>query len=799
MFGFGIRQLRGYASKTDLSKIRNIGIIAHIDAGKTTTTERMLYYSGKTNRIGNVDQGDTVTDYLPQERSRGITIQSAAISFNWQNDHRINLIDTPGHVDFTFEVIKSLKVLDGCVTILDAVAGVEAQTEKVWKQSYGIPKICYINKMDRVGSGYSRTVKELMIKMNQRVVLANMPLFKLDPVTNEQVFEGVLDVVNMKALRWDSTDVNKVDIADIDKFDSSLLDELTKAREAMVETLSEFDENLVEHFLEDAEGDYLKVSPTILNSSIRKSTLSQDITPILCGSSFRNIGVQPLLDAVVNYLPSPLEAKFPELNEDIPISYDKRKGLLFDNNSEICVAFAFKVITDEIRGQLVFVRVYSGTLKNGHSVYNSTNGKTFKINKPVIMHANKTEDVQSLSAGEIGVLTGSTVFGRIETGDTLISHSMVKDGLKSIERKGNLNLKINPIIIPPPVFSVYIEPKTLGNRKAMEAALKILVTEDPSLHVSQDEETSQTLLSGMGELHLEIARDKLLNDLKAEVGIGKLMISYKETINSTTNPVIYQDDIGYKFTIQIEPLEGEEVRVDKDTATEAWYPLGVDNNYLIFEKSNKPGLGAVWKHQIPYDVVINTIKSSCLASFQRGGKIGGYALHSCAVRIKGDFEVPYDATSSNEILNITRKLIIKSLQALHESSYSLLEPIMDVEIVVNQKFMGEVIQDLTGHHKANILSIEDEHGLDYNNERSTLNFKDIVDSQYLPPDITLNLAKLDNGGDRCKVIKAEAPLKEMVSYSNKLRSLTEGRGMVYMNYHGMKKVTPERLDDVLQG
>ena len=276
-----LRFIRRYATKHDLSKVRNIGIIAHIDAGKTTTTERMLYYSGKINRIGDVDQGDTITDYLPQERSRGITIQSAAISFDWKKDYKVNLIDTPGHADFTFEVIRSLKVLDGCVTILDSVAGVEAQTEKVWKQSSGLPKICFINKMDRTGAGYSRTVKELVVKMKTRALLINTPIFKVDPTTKEAVFNGVLDIVYGKQLIWDPNDPDKIDVKSVDA-EHEYYNDLVKGREALVETLGEFDESIVEHFFNEADGEYLNVSPEVLNKSIRNATLSLHATPVLC-------------------------------------------------------------------------------------------------------------------------------------------------------------------------------------------------------------------------------------------------------------------------------------------------------------------------------------------------------------------------------------------------------------------------------------------------------------------------------------------------------------------------------------
>lgn len=795
MFRRLLTATRCFTTKSNVSKLRNIGIIAHIDAGKTTTTERMLYFSGKTKRIGDVDQGDTITDFLPQERSRGITIQSAAISFNWQDDFKINLIDTPGHADFTFEVIRSLKVLDGCVTILDAVAGVEAQTEKVWRQSKGIPKVCFINKMDRTGAGYSRTVKELIVKMNTRALLVNIPIFSYDASTRESIFEGVLDVVNGKALKWVSNDPDNIIVENVSE-GSKYFEELKSCRESLVETLSEIDEELVEHFLEEAEGDYMKVHPAQINKSIRHATLTHHATPILCGASFKNIGVQPLLDAVVNYLPSPVEAKFPELNHsDVPMKYDPKNGILINNNKSLCVAMAFKVVTDPIRGIMVFIRVYSGTLNSGHTVYNSSTGVKFKIGKLVVMHANVPEEVKQLNAGEIGVLTGSTVSENVRTGDTIISHTMKRDGLKSLNKATELSLRINPIEIPPPVFSAAIEPRTLGNRKSMEDSLATLTREDPSLHISKDEETGQTLLSGMGELHLEIAKDRLLNELNAEIEVGKVMVSYKETVNKATQPNSTETDDGYKLTLGIEPFK--EDRKDSKVAGEEWHSLGSDSNYLVMERHHEFNTTSNWPFQIPYEALVNALMSSSIAALQKGGTIANFPLHSTVVRVKGDWSLPQDATSAAKVLSLSRPLITTTLNQLQDSDYSVLEPIMNVEVSVQQQDMGAVIQDLTGARKANILSIDEEHEI-ASGADSNITFERIAEEQYLPRDTTLELANIKNENKVSKVIKARVPLKDMVSYTNKLRSLTQGRGNFHMDYHGMEKVTQERLQSVLE-
>ncbi|CCK73524.1 mitochondrial elongation factor MEF2 NDAI_0G05410 [Naumovozyma dairenensis CBS 421] len=776
-----------------ISKLRNIGIIAHIDAGKTTTTERLLYYAGKISRFGDVHTGDTTTDYLPQERARGITIQNATVSFPW-NGKNINLIDTPGHMDFFFEVIKALKVLDGCVVILDAVSGVESQTENCWNLASHIPKICFINKMDRVGAGFSRTVKEVIWKLNSRVVLVNVPIFA--KVNSEEQFVGVLDVVNRKVLKWDPNEPDNIDVSDVSiPNNKEFLEQFTKSRESMVETLSMFDDKLVESFLEDAEGDYLKLNPEILNESIRRVTLQNKITPVLCGSAFKNIGVQPLLDSIVNYLPSPLDVKYPEINlKNLPMKYQSQAGLVFNNNKSLCAALAFKVIHDPIRGMMVFVRVYSGTLKNGHVVHNTTTGETFKIGKLIRMNANMPEEIWQLGTGEIGVITGTSIAGKLSTGDTIISDSLKRDGLKSLNRKPEFNLQINPIVTPPPVFTISVEPKTLGNKKSMENALNILITEDPSLHVTKDAELGQTLLSGMGELHLQIAKNRLLNELNADVNVGKVMVSYKETINEPSDVTIMENENKVKFSIAIEPIQEDlsENIIHKDTET--WYSLGSDNNYLVMEKNQKFSdhlEDADWPLQIPYNTIVHSLMSSCIVILQRGGKLRNFPLYACAIRVKGDWEIPLDMTSPVEILTLSRTILTKITNEVQEEGYSVLEPLMNLTIGVMGQDMGSVIQDLTSARSANVLSI-DEDIISSSGEKS-LEFQQIAENQYLPPDLTLNNARLGNDSVSKKIIKATAPLKEIMAYSNKLRSLTQGRASFDTTYKGMIKLNQERL------
>ncbi|CAI4044564.1 hypothetical protein SUVZ_10G0990 [Saccharomyces uvarum] len=784
-------------ARCSLPKVRNIGIIAHIDAGKTTTTERMLYYAGVSKHIGDVDTGDTMTDFLEQERSRGITIQSAAISFSWRDSFTVNLIDTPGHIDFTFEVTRALKVIDSCVVILDAVAGVEAQTEKVWKQSQSKPKICFINKMDRMGASFNHTVNDLIRKFMQgtttKPVLINFPYYKKLATGNDYIFQGVIDVINGKRLTWNREDPDAIVINDLD---STSLEQYNRCRESMIETLTEYDENLVQHFLEDAEGDYSKVSAQSLNASIRKLTVHNKIVPILCGASFKNIGVQPLLDAVVNYLPSPIEAQLPQLNdENIPMKYDPKIGCLVNNNKNICIAFAFKVITDPIRGKQVFVRIYSGTLNSGNTVYNSTTGEKFKLGKLLVPHAGTSQPVNVLTAGQIGLLTGSTIENSISTGDTLITHSLKKDGLKSFNKKKELTLKINPISIPPPVFGVSIEPRTLSNKKAMENALKTLITEDPSLSITQNDETGQTVLNGMGELHLEIAKDRLINDLKADVEFGQLMVSYKETITIETNLETLENDNDYKFSLSVMP----NVASIPDCVT---YPLGINDNYLVMEKNPKYD-DIEWKLQVSLESIINSIMASCIVGLQKGGKLANFPLYGCSIKIKGDWSVPLDIEGPQEILKITRNLILKALDDLPTDNYTLLEPVMDLGLIVPQSDVGIVLQDLTGARKAQILSIEDESCPVYSDPSSNISSEN-HNMIYVPPDISSTLHTIndrknaqDTNINLKKVIKAKVPLREIIAYTSKLRSLSQGRGEFNVEYNDMEKVTNDRLQSIL--
>lgn len=798
-------------------KTRNIGIIAHIDAGKTTTTERMLFYSGKTSRIGDVDNGDTVTDYLPSERARGITIQLAAISIPW-NNHKVNIIDTPGHADFTFEVVRSLRVLDGVVTILDAVAGVEAQTEKVWRQAaaLGIPRITYINKMDRPGAGFSRTVKEIITKLQTRAVLVNMPYWELKGIDDPK-FAGVIDVLHKKLLIWDPSDPDGKKIEVVDLNDSEgvwglAYLSLIKSREAMVETLSELDENIIEEFFEHGE-DHMKVSASALLQAIRKATLAKELTPILCGSSFRNIGVQPLMDAVVNFLPSPLEIPVPEIESlasrrvgkkksarileavTVPAVMDPKRGLIFNNDTSLTLALAFKVITHPIRGVMTFFRVYSGVLALNSTVINNRTGKRINLRKLMLMHGEVPEDVSGILAGNIGVVGGTQ--NDIITGDTLISHgSSGSKGFSEFER----NMRLLPIEVPPALFNSSLEPLTLGDTRHMNECVSILLREDPSLRVHTDEEMGQTILSGMGELHLEIARDRLVNDMNAKVRLTDVAVSYKET-------VFHPDGITARVYGSISEELFVEISLDSFEGTpsetsfaeeEGALLMNQDNNIIISgPEAAAPELKVAfderrWKSAYSMEDLDMAIVQGCATALQIGGPLLGLPLHSCVVRVTAWKFPVEDSQESVGVLNeVARKAVRKAMAELYdrsETNFGILEPMMNVKVSVESDSLGDVTQDLNNRCQASIMSINEEDATKLEGQHWAHQEAEKI---YLPPDYTMKDSVFEFKSK--KAIVAEAPLREMVGYLLKLRSITQGRGGFDMTYEGMRRASFARF------
>lgn len=809
------RILSDQINSITLEKTRNIGIIAHIDAGKTTTTERMLFYSGKTTRIGNVDDGDTITDYLPSERERGITIQLAAISFMW-NKHKINLIDTPGHADFTFEVVRSLRVLDGAVTILDAVAGVEAQTEKVWGQAAAlqIPRIAYVNKMDRVGAGFSRTVREIVTKLQTKVVCLNIPYF-VDSPDGERTFAGVLDVIDKKLLLWDSElDSSGRAVNVIEVTDPKVLEILKMARASMVETLGEIDEAVIELFFEHNE-DYMRVPESVLIRAIQKGTIANELTPVLCGSSFKNIGVQPLLDATIRYLPSPLAAQLPVLKSaltkrsgkkkratqtsavDVPLQMDPRTGLKINNNSNLTVALAFKVITHPARGVMAFFRVYSGKLASNSVVVNTRTGKKLHIRKLTVMHGDSPEEVPYIMAGNIGLVTGTG--DDVITGDTLVSHGATSSkSFTELESK----LRLNPIEIPPPLFNSAIEPATAGDARYMNECILVLLREDPSLHMHADDELGQTIISGMGELHLEIMRNRLVDDMKAKVRLRDVAVSYKETLAKPTGAIVKCTSFDNEAVWAKISLDSFEGRSDQSSFAdeEGSELLEEDNNIIIFGPSATPDTfkQAVderrWKLETSLEDLQEELFQGCATGLQIGGVKYGLPLNSCVVRIEEWlFPLEDKLTSPSLLLEVGRRAVTTALKQIADTNpdaVSVMEPIMSTKVFVDSSVMGDVVHDLNSRCQATILAIDD--GSE-NLEKHAWAHEEAA-RLYLPPDYTDKYA--DTTIASKKTIVAETPLREMVGYLSRLRTLTQGKGVFDMSYVGMRRVTPARLSSI---
>ena len=491
-----------------LDKIRNIGIMAHIDAGKTTTTERILYYTGRTYKMGEVHEGAAVMDWMAQEQERGITITSAATTCEWDG-HRINIIDTPGHVDFTVEVERSLRVLDGAIALFDSVAGVEPQSETVWRQAdkYRVPRIAYINKMDRIGADFDRGVQTMIDRLGAHPVPIQLP------IGAEQDFRGIVDLVEMKAIVYKDELGKDQDVIDIP---DELIAEADAAREHLLEEVSHYDDELVEMILEEQE-----ISPARLKQAIRKATLSIEITPVLCGSSFKNKGVQPLLDAVLDYLPSPLEVPPVEgLEPDKSSDNGGRPARREASDDEPFAALAFKIMADPYVGKLTYFRVYSGQLDAGARILNVNTGRTERIGRILMMHANEREEVKEIHAGDIAAAVG---IKQVVTGDTLAAPDKP--------------IKLETIVFPEPVIKVAIEPKTKADQEKMATALARLAEEDPTFQVRTNEETGQTEISGMGELHLEVLVDRMLREYKVDANVGRPQVSYRETIKGTAQKV----------------------------------------------------------------------------------------------------------------------------------------------------------------------------------------------------------------------------------------------------------------------
>ncbi|WP_195926309.1 elongation factor G [Sarcina ventriculi] len=618
------------ARKYPLDKFRNFGIMAHIDAGKTTTTERILFYTGKTHKIGETHEGESQMDWMVQEQERGITITSAATTCFWK-EHELNIIDTPGHVDFTVEVERSLRVLDGAVTVLDAKSGVEPQTETVWRQAdkYGVPRMIYVNKMDATGADFFRCIQTVRDRLKANAVPIQIP------IGSEDQFRGMVDLITNKAiLTYD--DLGK-DVR-IEEIPAELIDQAEEYRAAMIESIAETDEALMEKYLEGEE-----LTEDELHAALRKATIANEIVPCICGSSYKNKGVQEMINGVVAYLPSPLDIPAVK-GTDLDGNEDSREA----SDEAPMSALAFKIATDPFVGKLAFTRIYSGVLKSGSYVLNSTKGKKERIGRLVKMHSNTREEVEELEAGELGAIIG---LKNTTTGDTLCSED-------------------KPIILesmefPEPVIDVAIEPKTKAGQEKMGLALAKLAEEDPTFKTYTDQETGQTIIAGMGELHLEIIVDRLIREFKVECNVGAPQVAYKETIKEAVKAEAkYAKQSGGKgqyghCVIEMEPTEGE------------------------YEFENKIVGGAIPKEYIP--AIDNGIQEA-----SKNGIIAGYPVINFKVRlVHGSY---HEVDSSEMAFKIAGSMAFKN--AMQKAKPVLLEPMMKVEVTIPEEYMGDVMGDI---------------------------------------------------------------------------------------------------------
>ncbi len=625
-------------NRSDLNSVRNIGIMAHIDAGKTTTTERILYYTGLIHKIGEVHDGNATMDWMVQEQERGITITSAATTCVWDN-HCINIIDTPGHVDFTIEVERSLRILDGAVAVFDGVAGVEPQSETVWRQAdkYQVPRLGFINKMDRVGADFEAAVES----MNERLGANAIP-FQL-PIGSEDDFKGIIDLITMKAVVWDD-DING-ESYHIEEIPTALMDDAELAREHLIETVVEYDDVVMEKFL-----DGQAISEEELIGAARKGTLSLKIVPVFCGSAFKNKGVQPLLDGVIKFLPSPLDTMvLTGLTADKNEKVVTRKRTVDDH----CALLVFKIMTDQYVGQLAFVRVYSGVVSAGQSILNARTGKKERIGKILKMHSNQREEVQTLEAGHIGALAG---LKEVVTGDTICDPKNP--------------IRLESLDLPEPVISIAIEPKSTSDGSKMTKALERLEREDPTFRVKINEETGQTLISGMGELHLEIITDRLLREFKVGANVGEPTVSYRESI-------VGEAKGEQEFSRETEKLRQYAhvvLRVERQ---------GAEPN-LVFESQ-------LSEDEMPAEFV-RAVKSGCQES-QQSGPIAGFPMIGLKVSLEKGSK--FDPEISDALaFKIAASMALKA--ACMKASPVLLEPVMDLEVLAPDDFLSNVITDLNG-------------------------------------------------------------------------------------------------------
>ncbi|MDL2279397.1 elongation factor G [Desulfovibrio sp. OttesenSCG-928-G11] len=685
--------------KTPLADQRNFGIMAHIDAGKTTTTERILFYTGVSHKIGETHEGEATMDWMAQEQERGITITSAATTCFWR-EHRLNIIDTPGHVDFTMEVERSLRVLDGAVAVFDAVAGVEPQSETVWRQAnrYGVPRVCFVNKMDRVGADFQRCVDMIRDRLKAKPVPLQIP------IGSEDKFEGVVDLISGKAIFFDKASKG-AEFAEGDIPDR-LKEAFEKQRAALLDAVAEEDELLLEKYL---GGEAL--SEDEIRLCIRKATIARNVVPVLCGSAFRNMGVQPLLNAVVDYLPSPLDIEQIEGHDP---DNDDTAIVCRADDKEPLAGLVFKLFSDPYIGHLSFFRIYSGVIESGQTVLNANTGRKERIGRLLQMHANKREDIKWAGAGDIVAVVG---LKQVSTGDTLCAV--------------NRPVRLESLDIPEPVIEVAIEPKTKADRDALSAALAKLAKEDPSFRVKGDEETGQTLIAGMGELHLEIIVDRLTREFNVNANVGKPQVAYRETISKAAK------------------VDVKHVKQSGGRGQYAHVVLEVEANpEKGYEFVNSITGGVIPKEYItPVDKGIqDALKSGVLAGFP-----------TVDVKVNLVFGSFHDVDSSEQAFYIAGSIAIK--EALQKAGPLLLEPIMDVEVVTPDDYVGEVMGDLNSR-RGRVQSMEARPG--------------------------------------SQSVRAQVPLSEMFGYATDLRSRTQGRATFTMQFHHYERVPQQLGEEIIK-
>ncbi|PYN42136.1 MAG: elongation factor G [Candidatus Rokuibacteriota bacterium] len=682
-----------------LDRTRNIGIMAHIDAGKTTTTERILYYTGRSYKIGEVHEGTATMDWMVQEQERGITITSAATTCFWR-DCRVNIIDTPGHVDFTVEVERSLRVLDGAVAILDAVSGVEPQTETVWRQAdkYRVPRIVYVNKMDRVGADYYRCIDMVRERLGAHPVPLQIPIGR------EDQYRGLVDLIDQVGLVWnDDDDTLGKEYTQIE-IPSDMREQVKEYREKMIEGLAEVDEHLMEKYVHGEP-----ITPAELKAAVRKGTISMKLFPVLCGASFKNKGVQALLDAVIDYLPSPLD--IPPVQGVNPETKEVEERKPADDAP--FAALAFKIMSHQHVGQLVFLRVYSGTLEAGSGVYNSTRDKKERIGRLLRMHANKEEAVEAIAAGDIAAAIGLKL---TTTGDTLCDPDRP--------------IVLESMTFPEPVIAVAIEPKTRADEEKLGVSLSRLALEDPTFRVTSDEETGQTLIHGMGELHLEIIVDRLLREFRVEANVGKPQVAYRETIRKAA------------------AAQGRYVRQTGGRGQYGDVYLEVEPNEAKgFEFENKIVGGTIPREYIP------AVEKGVREALDTG-VLAGYPIVDIKVRLTdGSY---HDVDSSEMAFKIAASMGFK--EACRRAKPVLLEPVMDVEVVTPEEYMGAIVGDLNSR-RGRIVSME--------------------------------------ARGSSQVIRATVPLGQMFGYATEMRSMTQGRATYTMQFARYEEVPPAIAEEIM--